>query len=61
MCIKNLTGTLISEQKPHAYPYWVPFPSQEQKINQTAEAMYDFFISRVRTNLHIASWSSVRL
>ncbi|CAJ1396636.1 unnamed protein product [Effrenium voratum] len=28
-------------------------PAKEAKINQTAEAMYDFFISRVRENLHI--------
>ena len=32
----------------------LPLVSQEAKIAQTPEAMYDFFISRVRENLHIA-------
>ena len=31
--------------------------SQEAKIAQTPEAMYDFFISRVKENLHIAELS----
>ena len=31
--------------------------SQEAKIAQTPEAMYDFFISRVKENLHVAELS----